>query len=212
MSDYARRERAAVADLLLAVGPDAPTLCAGWTTRDLAAHLVVRDRRPDASAGIVLSRFAAHTERVRTAKAAEPYERVVDQVRNPPWWSPVSNPLTDELTNTVEFFIHHEDIRRAGPDWAPRGLDAGEAQALWRAARFNARLRLRRMRAPGLVRAEGFGEQRVGAPDTGGPTVVLSGEPGELLLFLSGRQPAARVQIEGPEAIKDRLRTAKFGM
>ncbi|GAB1690496.1 TIGR03085 family metal-binding protein [Krasilnikovia sp. M28-CT-15] len=212
MSDYARRERAAVADLLLATGPDAPTLCAGWTTRDLAAHLVVRDRRPDASAGIVLPRFAAYTERIRTAKAAEPYERVVDQVRNPPWWSPVSNQLTDELTNTVEFFVHHEDIRRGGPDWAPRSLDAGEAQALWRAAKFSARMRLRRMRAPVLVRADGFGEQRVGAPDAGSPAVVLNGEPGELLMFLSGRQQAARVQIEGPAAITDRLRTAKFGV
>jgi uncharacterized protein (TIGR03083 family) len=44
----ARAERAALCDLFDEVGPDAPTLCAGWTTRDLAAHLVIRERRADA--------------------------------------------------------------------------------------------------------------------------------------------------------------------
>ncbi|GAB1646058.1 TIGR03085 family metal-binding protein [Krasilnikovia sp. MM14-A1259] len=212
MSDYAQRERAAVADLLLQVGPDAPTLCAGWTTRDLAAHLVIRERRPDSGAGIVVPRFAAYTERIRTAKAAQPYERVVEEVRNPPWWSPVSNPLTDELANTVEFFIHHEDIRRAGSGWTPRTLDEGERQALWRTARLTARLRLRRLGMPVLVVAPGVGEQRVGAPSAGSPAVVLSGEPGELVMFLSGRQRAARVQVDGPDAAADRLRTARLGM
>src|SRR5690606_24047731 len=42
MTEHARAERHALADLLMAVGPDAPTLCAGWTTAHLAAHLVVR--------------------------------------------------------------------------------------------------------------------------------------------------------------------------
>src|SRR5215210_3225922 len=45
------RERAALADLLDELGPDAPTCCAGWTTAHMAAHLVVRDRRPDAMPG-----------------------------------------------------------------------------------------------------------------------------------------------------------------
>jgi uncharacterized protein (TIGR03083 family) len=44
VSDYAKRERVLFADLLARVGPDEPTLCAGWTTRDLAAHIVVRER------------------------------------------------------------------------------------------------------------------------------------------------------------------------
>ena len=112
MTDYARRERAALADLLLVTGPDAPTLCTGWLARDLAAHVVVRERRPDASAARMLPPLRSYGEKVRLAKAAEPYEKVVDEVRNPPWWSPVSNRVTDELANGLELFIHHEDLRR----------------------------------------------------------------------------------------------------
>ncbi|WP_346995752.1 maleylpyruvate isomerase N-terminal domain-containing protein, partial [Dietzia sp. SLG310A2-38A2] len=42
----AQRERSALVETMRAAGPEAPTLCAGWTTRDLAAHLVVREARP----------------------------------------------------------------------------------------------------------------------------------------------------------------------
>ena len=43
---YAQDERAALAALLHETGPDGPTLCEGWQTRDLVAHLVLRERRP----------------------------------------------------------------------------------------------------------------------------------------------------------------------
>ena len=36
----AQRERRALVETMRTVGPDAPTLCGDWTTRDLAAHLV----------------------------------------------------------------------------------------------------------------------------------------------------------------------------
>ncbi|MGJ4074519.1 maleylpyruvate isomerase N-terminal domain-containing protein [Corynebacterium macclintockiae] len=45
-------EREALANLLQQSGPDAPTLCEGWSTRDLAVHLVIREYRPDAAAGL----------------------------------------------------------------------------------------------------------------------------------------------------------------
>jgi uncharacterized protein (TIGR03085 family) len=209
MTDYARRERNALADLLLETGPDAPTLCAGWSTRDLAAHLVVRDRRPDASAGIVIPPLAGHGEHVRKAKAAQPYETVVAEVRTPPWWSPVSNPLVHEMTNTLEYFIHHEDVRRGAPGWTPRALDAGEQRALWNAVKVTARMGLRRLGVPVLLRAPGFGEVTVGG-DT--PQAILIGEPGELALFVSGRQRAAKVAIEAAPETAERLRTAKIGL
>lgn len=50
----ARSERSALADLLEQVGPAQPTLCAGWDTEDLLAHLLVRERRPDAAAGMLI--------------------------------------------------------------------------------------------------------------------------------------------------------------
>jgi uncharacterized protein (TIGR03085 family) len=209
MTAYARRERAALADLLLSVGPDAPTLCAGWTTRDLAAHLVVRDRRPDAMAGIVVPPLAGHGEHVRKQAARRPYEQVVAEVRNPPWWSPVSNPLVHELANTMEYFIHHEDVRRGAPGWTPRALSTGEQKALWNAVKVAARMGLRRLGMPVLLHAPGIGELAVGG---GRPAATLTGDPGELVLFVSGRQRAARVEIEAPPATAERLRTARFGL
>src|SRR3954470_15188156 len=140
MTDYARAERRQLADLLQEVGPDQATLCAGWTTRDLAAHLVVRERRPDAMIGALIPPLAGHGEHVRLAKAAQPYSEILQEVRTPPWWSPVSNPLVDRLTNTVEFFIHHEDVRRAAAGFTPRQLPPGEQRALWKATRLTARL------------------------------------------------------------------------
>lgn len=209
MTDYARQDRRELADLLLRTGPDAPTLCEGWTTRDLAAHLVVRERRPDSMAGVLLRPLAGHGEKVRRAKAAEPYERVVGEVRNPPWWSPLSNPVTHELVNGVEMFIHLEDVRRGAPGWEPRTLSPERQRALWRTVKVTGRLALRRLGVGVRVRAEGYGEFTVG---DGEPRATLSGEPGELAMFVSGRQRAARVTVDGDPAAAERLRTARLGV
>ncbi|MGR6321078.1 TIGR03085 family metal-binding protein [Micromonospora soli] len=208
MPRYARSEREALADLLLDLGPDAPTLNEGWSTRDLAAHLLVRERRPDAAGGILLPPLRGHGEAVRRRVAAGPYADLVARLRRPPVWSPVSNRLTDELANTLEFFIHHEDVRRAQPGWLPRDLPAGLQAALWRRGALLARAALRRFPADLLVQAPGFGERTVGR---GGERLRLVGAPGELVLFLSGRQRAARVQVAGPAAPAERLRAANLG-
>ena len=209
MPRYARSEREALADLLLDLGPDAPTINDGWTTRDLAAHLIVRERRPDAAGGILLPPLRRYGEAVRRRIAARPYPQLVAQVRRPPVWSPLSNPLTDELVNAMEFFIHHEDVRRARSGWLPRDLPAGLQAVLWKRAAMLARVALRRFPADLLVQAPGFGEVTVGR---GGDRLRLVGAPGELALFLSGRQRVARVQVDGPAAPAGRLRAASLGL
>jgi uncharacterized protein (TIGR03085 family) len=121
----ARRERAALCDLFAEVGPDAPTLSGAWTTRDLAAHLVVRESRPDAAAGIAVSALASHTARVQAGVARRPWDELIEAVRSgPPIWSPTRIAAVDRAVNTIEFFVHHEDVRRAGATWQPRDLDA----------------------------------------------------------------------------------------
>jgi uncharacterized protein (TIGR03085 family) len=130
---YARDERTALAALLDETGPDAPTLCEGWRTRDLAAHLVLRDRRPDAAAGILGGPLASYTRRVQEALAGRtPYPQLVQQIRTgPPAISFYRLPGMDERLNLIEFFTHHEDVRRAAGGWEPRDLDADMADALW---------------------------------------------------------------------------------
>jgi uncharacterized protein (TIGR03085 family) len=206
VTDLARRERLALADLLEQLGPDQPTLCEGWTTRDLAAHAVVRDRRPDATIGMLFPPLRGHGERVRLAQAAQPYEVTLAALRTPPRWSPVSNPLVEQFTNSGEFFIHHEDARRGQPDWTPRELAADDAAMLWRQAKFSARLVLGRLRLPVRVLADGFGQFEIGS----GPLTTVTGPVGELTLFLSGRQRASRVEVDGPHA--EQLRTAKLAL
>ncbi|WP_250030509.1 TIGR03085 family metal-binding protein [Paractinoplanes maris] len=203
MTAYAQRERRLLADLLLRLGPDEPTLCEGWTTRDLAAHLVVRDRRPDAAAGAMIPLLHEHGERVRLRTAARPYAEVVHDVRTPPWWSPVSNPLLDETANTLEFFVHHEDARRGQGGWQPRELDPGLEAALWRTVKLTGKLMLRRSGLAVEVKSPGYGSFTVGQ----GPANTLEGPPGELALYLTGRKENARVTVEG-----DGLREAKLGL
>ncbi|MDN5962074.1 MAG: maleylpyruvate isomerase N-terminal domain-containing protein, partial [Propionibacterium sp.] len=50
--DAAHVFRLALADALTQAGPDARTLCTGWTTADLAAHLYVRENDPLSLPGI----------------------------------------------------------------------------------------------------------------------------------------------------------------
>jgi hypothetical protein len=40
----------------------------------------------------------------------------------------------------------------------------------------------------------------------------IAGPPGELLLYLFGRQDAAHVEVSGPGAAVEAVRRARFGM
>jgi uncharacterized protein (TIGR03085 family) len=209
IDSYARSERSAYCDLVTSLGPDAPTLCEGWTTRDLTAHLAVRERRPDASAGIIIKPLAAHAKRVQDAAAGRPFDELVALVRHP---SPLTfggfGPL-DRAFNTSEFFIHHEDVRRAQPGWDPRPLPSALANLLWSRAVAPAKLMLRRYPASIVVDAGTHGTARMGR---GGPEVRVAGDPGELALFLSGRQRAARVVVTGPDDLVARLSQSRLGI
>ncbi len=190
-------ERRALCDLFEQVGPDAPTLCEGWQTRDLAAHLVLRDRRPDAAGGIMISALAARTQRVQDSYAAKPWEELVTLVRTgPPRWSPLAIPALNELANGAEYFIHHEDVRRGGEGWEPRPADARRDAMAWRAVGLTGRMSYKRSTV-GVVlrRPDGTQAQLHQGPST----VAIVGEPGELLLHVFGRK-AARVTFEGDQA------------
>jgi uncharacterized protein (TIGR03085 family) len=210
MSRNARAERDALADALLAAGPAALTLCAGWSAADLAAHVVARDRRPDAAPGLMIKALAGHTDRIREGyRDGHPYPELVGMVRRGARFSPINLPALDEATNTLEFFVHTEDVRRGQAGWQPRELDPGLAGALWRRLPGLARLNLRRIPATVRVEAPGYGAFTVG---DGEPAATVTGDPGELLLFFFGRQRAARVEVSGDPDVADRLTGARFGV
>jgi uncharacterized protein (TIGR03085 family) len=206
---YAHRERLALAELLGEVGPDAPTLCAGWTTKDLLAHLLARERRLDSGLGLLVPPLSGHTERVRQGYLDRDYDELRAMLVRPPWWSHLSNPLTDELINTVELFVHHEDVRRAQPGWAPRDLPDGLPELLWKRLGMLSRLTLRSAPAQLLLVAPGFGERTAGRT---GAQVRLTGAPAELILFATGRQRATKLSADGPDAVVEALYDAKLAM
>ncbi len=199
----AQQERHALCDLLYDLGPDAPTLCAGWRTADLAAHLVARDRRPDSTPGAVL----------RLRPLREWADRVRDGLRDTLTWSELLARLRagppamvrplDGAVNTVEFFVHHEDVRRAQPGWQPRALGPEAEDELWR--RLNAMsLWLRLLsswgRRPPASRAEVPGHPPVllagrrARTAQAGPMAVR-GSASEVALWLLGRKDVARVEL-----------------
>jgi uncharacterized protein (TIGR03085 family) len=201
MKPHSRLERAALADLLEDLGPDAPTLCGDWDTRDLAAHLVARDRRPDSGPGLVVPALAGWTEKVRRdVRDDSGYAELVELVRTgPPIWSPVGLPFVESASNTVEYYIHHEDVRRAQPGWTPRALSKGLEDSLWNRLRATARLMLRS--APVGVRLVTPDGREVTAKSDE-PLVTLTAAPSELILYCAGRQAVARVNADGdPDAI-----------
>jgi len=211
MSTHAKRERLLLADLLEAVGPDAPTLCEGWNTRDLAAHVVVRERRADAAGGILIKQLAPRLERVMAEFAEKPYEELIQLIRTgPPRFSPFSLKQIDEASNTIEFYVHTEDVRRAQPDWTPRELDPVFQDALW--SRLDRTAWLTGRGAPtGVVLRRPDGQTAVAHKGT--PVVTVTGEPSELLLFAYGRQDVADVQLEGDkDAIAKLHETKQLGI
>jgi uncharacterized protein (TIGR03085 family) len=203
------RERRELCDLLEELGPDAPTLCEGWATVDLAAHLVVRERDPRSAPGIIFGgRFEPMLDRLMQRAAAGGYAPLVERVRNGPPLGPFAVPGLRTLLNLNEYVVHHEDVRRAN-GLAPRTDREDLQDQLWRLLRRGARLMLRKVKhvPVRLARPDGR-EIRVG-PE---PEVMLAGEPVELLLFLQGRKDAAQVELTGPPEATAALRAADLGI
>jgi uncharacterized protein (TIGR03085 family) len=203
-------ERAQLCDLLEALGPDAGTVLVPWTTRDLAAHLFLREHDALAGPGLVLpGAWARLAERHRQQAAKRNFFELVGAVRCGPrgvfrlgWFR--------RAPNLNEFFVHHEDVRRAN-GYRRRDLDPGLNEALWANVRSGAWFLARRLRGAGLEVCNAVTGQTTTAR-RGSPTAYLTGEPGELLLYLFGRQRVAEVEFGGSPVAVDTVKAAKIGL
>lgn len=218
---YAQDERHAICDLLAELGPGRPTLCEGWETADLAAHLVLRERRPDAGAGVAGGPLAGYTRRVQARLTGRTtFPELVQRIRTgPPRFSVFGLPGADERLNLVEYFVHYEDVRRAQPDWKPRELSAEFADILWNRLSL-ARLMLRKApvgvelvrvagTANGETSANGNGRVRITAKART-PVVTVTGDPAELTLWTMGRTSVADVQFHGNDSDVAALRASSW--
>jgi uncharacterized protein (TIGR03085 family) len=203
-------ERTRLCDLLEALGPDAPTVLEPWTTRDLAAHLFLRENDPLAGPGLVLpGAWARLAERRRLVAAGRDYLQVVAAVRAGPrgvfrlgWLR--------RVPNLNELFVHHEDVRRANGG-RRRDLEPAMDDALWSNVTGGASYLARRLRGPGLELRNASTGQTMTAR-RGDPVVRVTGEPGEVLLYLFGRREIAEVEVDGPRAALGLLDNVKIGL
>ncbi|GAB3257652.1 TIGR03085 family metal-binding protein [Kineosporia babensis] len=206
MPSHSAAERQALADALAEAGPGAATLCSGWTTTDLAVHLILREGRPHVRAAGLVGPLKNWSRGQEQATAARPYAELVGTVRNgPPRISLFTLPGADERINLLEHFIHCEDVRRAQEGWEPRVLPADRQTAFWKniAGPFG-KLMVRRSKI-------GVSFQVPGGPPVEvlrreGPGVTLLGEPGEIAMYVFGRKAQARIEIVGEPDVVARFR------
>lgn len=206
---FARTQRVALSEALLSVPAGAPTLCAGWTAHDLAAHVWVRERQPTAALGIVTDRFAAATEQAMAeVKASRPYPELARALRETPRTPATLLGTTDDLANAVEFLVHTEDVRR--PNRLPARLLARDFEEwLWKRLPLLGRGMFRKA-ATGLALERELDGSTVRVRP-GATCVTIVGRPSEIVLFAFGRTADARVRLVGPDAEVAALRAGQTG-
>lgn len=211
-------ERRQLCDLFEDLGPDKPTLCGDWNTLHLAAHLVVREHDP--RAGLVIlggSRFSSLEDKLMSRAANRGLDTLFGRLRTGPPLIPWRLPGLRTTLNLNEWFVHHEDVRRAnglGPREISAELDAALWEQLGRAARFLVRgakgLALQARTPDGRERRLKKGKPA--GPERGSLEVVLSGPAQELVLYVNGRRDHAEVEIEGSDAAREALDDARLGL
>jgi len=212
MSSHVLAERQALAELLREVGPDAPTLCTGWDTRLLLAHLVRRERsllEIGARARLPIAGMAAD-KAMRRYAAATPYEDMLTQLSDgAPPWSFFALPPAREAFNLLEYAIHLEDVRRVDASAEPRPLSDARQRAIFKRLQAMAGLAMRGTPVPVELRWMEGRSIRVGH---GNHPVVVTGDPMELALVAYGRQPVAHVTYSGDDAAVAKLTKAHLGV
>lgn len=104
-------------------------------------------------------------------------------------------PGLDSAANSMEYFIRHEDLLRAQPDWRPRELGHRTELRLADIIRKYGRALARR--SPVGVRVEMTGQTDPVTLHPGDRIVTLVGKPSEVILLLTGRTSVAQVDVLG---------------
>jgi uncharacterized protein (TIGR03085 family) len=213
MEQMSRTERAALCNSALEAGEDAPTLCEGWRVKDLVIHLLLRERDPLAAPGILIPQLHGLTERSARRMESHDFTALVERVRSgPPKWSLMAIPPLDQQLNSLEYFVHHEDIRRATPGWEPRELTDRAQRILFKGAATAGKRFVKSTGVPVQIRWTDGEHARDAVLAEGEDPVVVTGEPAELVMFLFGRAEHTGLKFEGPQAGVDALQSGDLGL
>jgi uncharacterized protein (TIGR03085 family) len=214
MEPLSRTERAALCNTALDAGEQAPTLCGDWNVKQLVSHLLIRERDPLAAPGVFVPQLEALTDRAMTRLEEQDFSALVERVRSgPPVWSFFKAPPLDRAFNSLEFFVHHEDIRRAAPGWAPRELTDHEQRQLWGLIGYAGRGLVRPAGVPVTLRWPGAakdGSDRTHVVRRGSEPAVVSGTPSELAMFLYSRREHRGLAFDGPPAAVTALKQGRL--
>jgi uncharacterized protein (TIGR03085 family) len=208
MTSLAKRERVAISQLLRKLGPEAPTLCEGWNSFDLLVHLVSRETRPDAAIGIVLPIFSSWTTKVSQDIKSRGFENLIAEFeQGPKNTSFFAIPGVDNLANSFELLIHHEDLLRGQTDYSPRTLDEDDKKLIWKRFTQSGKLLMRKAKV-GIIAQSDQGTYTI---KSGQSCVTMKGEVIDLLLFAYGRKAHVNIEFEGEESAIRILKETKFG-
>lgn len=201
--NFAAAERAAFCETLRSVSPDAPTLCDGWDAHTLAAHVWLRENDLGLMANTAVQRKAAVDQKLAETVATVPYTSLINLIdAGPTGITPFRIPGVDRAANLMEFYVHNEDVRRAGTHPLPPRVLSDELEAaLWNTLGKAKRMFFRK--APfGVIVATGTGRSFAVGKDF---EATLVGRPSELLLYATGRTGVAQIEIKAEPLAAQRL-------
>lgn len=209
MTSFARRERTAICQTLRKLGPEQPTLCQGWSTKDLLVHLIVRENRPDAAVGLFIPFLSSYTDSISNKYKEKSFEELIAIFENGPKSpSPFSLPKVDELANTFEFLVHHEDILRAQSDYQPRKLTEEDAKFIWSRFTKSAVFFMRKVKV-GVVAKTDQGTYTL---KRGNDVVTISGNVIDLVMFAFGRKNTTEINFEGNPTAVEKLKNSDLSL
>lgn len=198
--DFVTAERKHLIETFERVGATAPTLCEGWDAEDLLRHLVMREIYPHRS---LLSKVPL--------KSADESRHLVDEIEDADYdslletftegrqrYSPLQLGLVDRAMNTLEYVIHHEDLRRAQDPPIGRVLSNSDQQRIFTHLSTMAQVLFLKAPVRVVLRAPGVGEFTALATKRHGRTVTITGAPLELAMYAFGRDHA-HVELSGED-------------
>lgn len=209
MTSFAKRERSAICQTLRKLGPDQPTLCQGWSTKDLLVHLIVRENRPDAAVGLFIPFLSTYTDSVSKKYSEKSFEDLIMIFENGPKSpSPFSLPKVDELANTFEFLVHHEDILRAQDNYQPRKLSEEDAKFVWSRFTKSAVFFMRKIKVGVVAKTD----QGIYTLKRGNDVVTISGNLIDLVMFAFGRKNTTEINFEGNPTAVEKLKNSDLSL
>lgn len=206
--DLVTSERARLLSTMERVGGEAPTLCEGWNTTDLLRHLVIREYYPHlALTSKIPGKFTQGQREAKARLEEADFEELLDEFRSSHQkYSPLQLSAVNKAFNTLEYVIHHEDVRRAQEPQLGRILLDQEQKEIFSSLKVISQLSFLKAPVKIVLDAPGVGSTTVLASKRHDRTVTIIGAPLEMALFAFGREKY-KLQFEGPDDAVDAVTT-----